>query len=67
MDNLQTDPRELFHAIRCGFARAYELLSPPGSESSNATAESWRVATEVFPDAVLDEVIARAKAKVGGP
>jgi predicted acylesterase/phospholipase RssA len=28
VSNLQTDPGEIFHAVRCGFARAHEVLSP---------------------------------------
>ena len=53
VDNLQTDPREIFHAVRCGFARAYELLAP----EEEAQPDGWRVATEVFPDTVLEAIV----------
>ena len=65
VDNLQTSPEEIFHAVRCGFAAAYDLLAP----LDGTTPDGWRVATEVFSDRVLDEVLQKGqggKRKSGG-
>jgi len=65
VDNLQTSPEEIFHAVRCGFAAAYDLLAP----LDGTTPDGWRVAMEVFSDQVLDEVLQKGqggKRKSGG-
>jgi len=55
VSNLQTDSAELFYAVRCGFARGFELLRPPELASRDA----WDAACEAFPDATLEEVLAK--------
>jgi predicted acylesterase/phospholipase RssA len=55
VSNLQTDSAELFYAVRCGFARGFELLRPKGCTESDA----WEAACEAFPDSVLEEVLAK--------
>ena len=57
VSNLQTDASTIFHAVRCGFARAHELLTPLGEEAP----DGWAVALEVFPDEALEEAVASIK------
>lgn len=60
VDNLQTDAAELFHAVRCGFARAYEILRPPDAPF----ADGWSAALAAFPDEIIQGVLADQKAAV---
>ena len=61
VSNLQTDAGEIFHAVRCGFARAFEVLAPlsqvEGAAGASAV-DGWAAAKETFPDSILDEVYA---------
>mmetsp|Transcript_27280 Transcript_27280/g.45471 ORF Transcript_27280/g.45471 Transcript_27280/m.45471 type:complete len:520 (+) Transcript_27280:25-1584(+) len=52
IDNLQTDATALYHAVRCGFARAYEVLRPP-----DTPCDGWSAALEAFPDSILNELL----------
>ena len=66
VDNLNNDPATIYHAVRCGFARAYQLLdmTPPGESKR----DSWDVALEVFPDRILEDIQAEhgSEARAGG-
>lgn len=55
VSNLQTDAGEIFHAVRCGFARAVEVLAPLAHEGGSPL-DGWQLALEVFPDSILEEV-----------
>ena len=58
VSNLQTACAPLYHAVRCGFARAYDVLAPAGAP------DGWDVATEIFDDEILKEIEKKQKAPI---
>jgi len=60
ISHLQTDSAAIFHAIRCGFARAYEVLAPLEEEKP----DGWSVACEVFPESILVEIQKQQKKRM---
>lgn len=60
ISHLQTDSAAIFHAIRCGFARAYDILAPLEEERPNG----WSVACDVFPESVLAEIQRQQKKRM---
>ena len=57
VSNLQTEASAIFHAVRCGFAQAYDLLAPLDDEQP----DGWEEALRIFPDSVLEEAIEKQR------
>jgi hypothetical protein len=65
VDNLNNDPAAIYHAVRCGFARAYELLDT--TPQGDSRRDGWQVALEVFPDSILERIQAEHACETQSP
>lgn len=65
VSNLQTDAGEIFHAVRCGFARAYEVLSPLVEEAVGGLGAA--AAGGVGAEQAVEKKAAAEGEKRGGP